>query len=275
MTPRFYDAHNHFHDERLVFCGAATGAGAAKMVVNGSKESDWPEVLAVARRWPLVVPSFGYHPWHVAQRTPDWLNELARCLDTIPSAVGEIGLDRWIDGHDLPEQERVFLPQLHAAAERGIPATIHCLKAWGRLLELLQSHPLPKCGFLLHSYSGPREMIEPLAELGGYFSISGYFAHERKHRQREVFRHVPADRFLIETDAPDQHLPPDRIEYPRIDPSSGDAINHPANLAAVYRFAAELRDEPIEILAEKVERNFYRLFGGLCEDSERRVFGGV
>jgi len=143
------------------------------------------------------------------------------------------------------------------------------------LFHALQSYPLPKMRIPAPLVQRSREMIEPLAELGAYFSISGYFAHERKHRLREVFRHVPADRFLIETDAPDQLLPPDRIEYPLVDPSSGDAINHSANLAAVYRFAAELRDETIEILSAQVERNFYRLFGGLCEDSEQRVFGGV
>jgi len=176
-------------------------------------------------------------------------------------SVGEIGLDRWIEGHDLEDQAEVFTWQLRLAAERNLPASIHCLQAWGRLLEILRAQPLPRCGFLLHSYGGPAEMVGPLAELGARFSLPGYFAHARKTRQREAFRRVPPDRLLIETDAPDQSLPAERVEHPLVDPASGQAINHPANLAAVYRFAAEVTGRPFEALAEQVEENFLRLFG--------------
>jgi TatD DNase family protein len=188
---------------------------------------------------------------------------LVRCLDAIPSAIGEIGLDRWIKDHDLAQQEEVFVWQLRLAAERDSPASIHCLQAWGRLLELLQAEPRPGCGFLLHSYGGPQEMITPLARLGAYFSIPGYFAHERKVRQRESFRHVPPDRLLIETDAPDQLLPDARNRHPLTDAASGKAINHPANLEAVYEFVAELLGERVQALANRVEENFQRLFGSL------------
>jgi TatD DNase family protein len=135
------------------------------------------------------------------------------------------------------------------------------LQAWGKLLELLRAEPRPRVGFVLHSFGGPREMISELAELGAYFSLPGYFAHDRKERQREVFRHVPPERFLIETDAPDQLLPPEHDRYPLLDNASGKAINHPANLGAVYQFAAELFEASVEQLAARVEANFSRLFG--------------
>ena len=114
---------------------------------------------------------------------------------------------------------------------------------------------------MLHSFGGSEELVAPLVELGAYFSIPGYFAHERKQRRRAAFKRVPPDRLLIETDAPDQLLPPERIQYPLRDPASGKELNHPANLAAVYRFVAELLDEPLECLAARVEQNFWRLFG--------------
>ena len=167
--------------------------------------------------------------------------------------------------HDPEQQEEVFAWQLRLAAERNLPVSIHCLQAWGRLLEILRAGPRLRCGFLLHSFGGPREMIAPLAELGAYFSLPGYFAHERKARQRETFRHVPPDRLLIETDAPDQLLPAERIQYPLVDPATGKAINHPANLGGVYRFAAELLGESLEALAERVGENFRRLFGAVSE----------
>jgi TatD DNase family protein len=196
-----------------------------------------------------------------------------RHLDSIPSAIGEVGLDRWIKDYDLAQQEQVFVWQWRLAAERELPVSIHCLQAWGRLLEILRAEPRPRCGFLLHSYGGPREMVAPLAELGAYFSLPGYFAHERKARQREAFRAVPPDRVLIETDAPDQLLPPERSSYTLADAQTGKAINHPANLRAVYQFAAELLNEPIEALAQRVERNFLRLFGALTAVPARDAKG--
>jgi TatD DNase family protein len=262
-----YDAHNHLHDDRLgpakaSLIHSATQEGVVRMVVNGSCEEDWPAVLTLAKAHPAVVlPSFGYHPWYVKERTVDWRPNLIHYLDQVPSAVGEIGLDRWIKDHDLAQQEEVFQSQLQIATDRNLPISIHCLKAWGRLFDLLRGGPTPRPGFLLHSYGGPQEMVEPLAKLGAYFSFPGYYAHERKHRQRETFRHVPLDRLLIETDAPDQLLPDSLTTHQLIDPASGNPINHPANLGAVYQFVAELIDIPLAELAGQVEANFKRLFG--------------
>jgi TatD DNase family protein len=235
-----------------------------KMIVNGACEGDWADVLELAKKYKQVVPSFGYHPWYIQERTIDWRANLVRYLDAVPSAIGEIGLDKWIKDHDLPQQEEVFVFQLRLAAERNLPVSIHCLQAWGRLFDLLREQPRPECGFVLHSYGGPREMIQPLAKLGAYFSLPGYFAHERKLRQRETFKQVPPDRLLIETDAPDQLLPDERNRHPLQDATSGKALNHPANLLAVYEFAAEWLNQPLEKLAGRVEENFLRLFGGVA-----------
>src|SRR5690606_13087771 len=96
-------------------------------------------------------------------------------------------------------------------------------------------------------------------ERGAYFSISGYFAQERKAKQREVFRHVPPERLLIETDAPDMAPPPEWSRYAL----GEEKLNHPANIVAVYEFVAELLELPVEALAGQVEANFARLFGSL------------
>ena len=268
---RLHDAHNHLQDERFRGCQeelieACRSEGVVAMVVNGACESDWPAVAGLARSHPdLVIPSLGYHPWYVGERTPAWREAFERALRETPGAVvGEIGLDRWKPGLDLVAQEEVFVWQLRLAAERELPASIHCLRAWGRLFDLLRAQPRPSRGFLLHSYGGPVEMVEPLARLGAYFSLPGYFAHDRKQRQRETFRHIPAERLLIETDAPDQGLPAARVRH-RVpgDPAADGAypLNHPANLRAVYEFAAELLGRPLDDLAAQVEANFTRLFG--------------
>lgn len=267
MKLRFFDAHNHLQDDRFggrqsELIRACEQEGLIRMVVNGACEEDWPHVAELARRYPQVLPSFGYHPWFLHERTAQWRENLLRFLNQVPSAIGEIGLDRWKPGLSYDGQEEVFITQLTIAAERNLPVSIHCLQTWGRMLELLKNGPRPERGFLLHSYGGPSEMIESFVELGAYFSLPGYYAHERKVRQREVFRHVPLERLLIETDAPDQLLPDDG-KHKLADQTSGQTINHPANIAAVYEFAAKLRGVTIESLALSVEENFLRLFSGL------------
>ena len=136
-----YDAHNHLQAERFGGRQAillAECPEVQRMVVNGCCEADWPAVAKLAAAHPQVLPSFGYHPWCIHERSPDWEAELNRMLDAHPAAVGEIGLDRWKKGLDYEGQEEVFGAQLRIAAQRNLPASIHCLKAWGRLLELLQ-----------------------------------------------------------------------------------------------------------------------------------------
>ena len=264
---KFFDAHNHLQDDRFAgrqneLLAAGEKVGVARMVVNGVCESDWPRVLDLARANKIVLPSFGYHPWYLHERTPDWQKNLEQFLDAVPSAVGEIGLDRWKPDLSYVDQEEIFLAQLQIAAERNLPVSIHCLQAWGRLLELLQKNARPQRGFVLHSFGGPAEMIPAFAKLGAYFSFPGYFLNERKQRQRESFRQVPADRVLVETDAPDQFLPEGKILFPLAD-ENGKPLNHPANLPAVYTGLAEFLGEKIEALAARVEENFLRVFGGL------------
>ena len=273
----FYDAHNHLQDDRFggrqnELLAACEKAGVARMVVNGACESDWPQVLALAKKFggasvlasrtnqTQVIPSFGCHPWYLAERTPDWLKNLETFLDKIPSAVGEIGLDRWKPDLPYAGQEEVFLAQLRIATERNLPVSIHCLQAWGRLHELLRDHPRPGCGFVLHSFGGPAEMVPAFARLGAYFSFPGYFLHGRKRRQREAFQVVPPDRLLVETDAPDQLLPEEKNLHP-LAGADGKPLNHPANLAAVYAGLAEFLGEKVESLAGRVEENFQRVFG--------------
>ena len=264
---KFYDAHNHLQDDRFggrqsELLAACEKVGVARMVVNGTCESDWPQVLSLAQENKTVLPSFGYHPWYVYKRTPDWQKNLGKFLDAVPGAIGEIGLDRWKPGLSYENQEEVFLAQLQIATKRNLPVSIHCLQAWGRLLELLQNHPRPQRGFVLHSFGGAAEMIPSLAKLGAYFSFPGYFLNERKLKRREIFKQVPPDRLLIETDAPDQLLPDDENHFPLVG-ADGKPLNHPANLVAVYPGFAEFLGAKTESLVARVEENFLCAFGGL------------
>jgi len=271
---RYFDAHNHLQDDwletvREPVIASLEAIGVARVVVNGTTEADWEFVAELARRYPWIMPSYGLHPWFLAGRTPDWKEKLIARLDLEPCGVGEIGLDRWMEGLDFEDQKSVFIEQLSLAAERNLPVSIHCLKAWGPLLDILRSRQLPARGFLLHSYGGSREMVPDFAKLGAYFSFSGYFLSEKNIAKREIFRDVPADRLLAETDAPAMHLPPGLVRFPLPDSPEGKPVNHPSNIISVYEGLAEIRGIPLPTLAALVEANFTRLFCGDERGSEK------
>ncbi len=262
----FYDAHCHLQDERLAGKASEVFAlyedlGVAEVVVNGTDPVDWKAVAKLAQDFDRVRPSFGLHPWKVNKIGAHWKLLLLELLDLYPEAgVGEIGLDRWVVGHDMAKQEPAFLWQLKQATERGLPVSIHCLRAWGRLQELLAESERPSGGFLLHSYGGPAEMVKPMVQLGAYFSISAYFELDKKEKQRCALKQIPLDRLLIETDAPDMLGPDSTVRY-RFE--GGDEINHPANIVSVYDFVARLFGMPIKELIEQVESNYKRFFLGI------------
>jgi TatD DNase family protein len=175
------------------------------------------------------------------------------------AAIGEIGLDRWVQGHDLKVQIPVFLDQLRLAVEFDRAATIHCIQAWGALWDSLREEKAPSRGFLLHAYGGPMEMIDGFVRRGAYFSFSPYFLHERKAAQREAFAAIPSDRLLVETDAPDLRPPDEANPRPLID-CDGNPANHPANIDVSYRGLAEVRGMEVADLAPLIAENFARLF---------------
>ncbi|WP_309381651.1 TatD family hydrolase [Cerasicoccus frondis] len=268
-----YDAHCHWHDARLQtdwdeISQTLDALPIARVVVNGTHAGDWPAVANLAERDPRVIPAFGLHPWRVNDAPVDWLQQLKHFLNRFPhAAVGEIGLDRWIKDHDLPRQQEVFQLQLAIAMQENRAVSIHCLQAWGMLLDILQHSVLTQRGFHLHGYGGSPEMIHDLAKLGGYFSFSAYVMHERKAKLRAAMLATPADRLLLETDAPDM-LPPEEWrdyqlsgEVAFLHAPQGEPRQHPANISASYRAAAIVRGLPEQTIRQEVADNFERFFG--------------
>lgn len=263
---RLYDAHNHLQDERLRpwlpgILASLPELGVTCAVVNGTREEDWEAVARLARAHAWIKPSFGLHPWHVKTRSPCWRDALLRYLTAFPDAgVGEIGLDRWISDPDLAAQDEVFREQMSIAHDLDRPVSIHCLRAWGALEKTLASGPIPRRGFLLHSYGGPMEMVPAFVAQGARFSLSPYFSHERKLRQAATFAAVPIDRLLAESDAPDMR-PPDALNSHVLRDADGSLLNHPANLLVSYQQLAKICDKPIEVISARLEENFLCLFG--------------
>ncbi len=277
----FYDAHNHLQDASLApfhaqILADLAAASVARVVVNGTCLSDWPDVAALAQAHAVVMPSFGLHPWDVGNAHEPWRAALESALTAHPSAgVGEIGLDRWILDRAKPDDPRLaglrraplaeqleaFTWQLALAARLNRPATIHCLDAWGALQSALHAMPLPARGFLVHAFGGSIEVARDLAALGAYFSFNTDFLAERHAGRRAVFAALPADRLLVETDAPAMPPPVKERAYPLPGRADGTVLNHPANVTAAYAGLAAVRGVPLDPLTTQVAENFRRLFG--------------
>lgn len=227
-------------------------AGISGCVTNATREDDWDEVAALARRFPgFVIPAYGIHPWFADTAEDGWEDRLRKRLENDPQAtVGEVGVDGWVDSPAMEVQYPVFLKQAQIAAELGRVMTVHCLKAWEELFSAMDEAEAWPEKFLMHSFGGSIEVAERLMKKGAWFSFSGHFLHERKAKVLEVFGKLPQDRILLETDAPDM-IPPERfVKFPL-----GESVNHPANLAEIAAaFGRELGDGILERIGENGKR---------------------
>ncbi|KAK9681836.1 hypothetical protein RND81_10G030900 [Saponaria officinalis] len=297
---KLFDAHCHLQDPRILnhapqLIRTSLGAGITHFAVNGVSEKDWHLVKQMSESYPSVLPCFGIHPWEVQERSPSWFTVLRQYFDSTPSAsVGEIGLDKGSRGReiDFNDQVDVFRKQLELAKELKKPASVHCVRAFGDLLDVMKSAgPFPE-GVVLHSYLGSAEMVPELARLGAYFSFSGFLMSMKPQKAKKMVKAVPSDRILLETDAPDAlpkvnwdslfivkedpSLPPGLQERREI-PNSRDGddmsdvakdvpvfpkemLNHPANIHNVLSYVASLLEMTKEELAGVSYSNAIRLF---------------
>ena len=167
--PSFTDAHAHLPAEPERDANLRVPAGA-RILLNAAKLEDFPRVAALAKKFPgRIVPAFGVHPWFAEEWNSDAKRILReRLAEAAPGevAVGEIGLDRCRG--NASDQETAFREQLALAAELHVPATVHCVRAFGKteavLREFSAAGTLPP--ILLHAYCGSPEQARAFARLG-------------------------------------------------------------------------------------------------------------
>lgn len=261
---QYFDAHCHLYDARLVpameqdpFLNDSVPIAA--QVVNGTHPDNWSVIQGMAPfRDSRLLKAYGVHPWRVSELPHNWESQLREMLSSGAVSVGEIGLDNWVEPRDEKLQRDVFMRQLQIASETGLPPTIHCVRAYGQLIDCLRSGPDLPNGFLAHGFGGSKEVLFHIIDLGGYVSFSAYGAHPGRKRIRDAVRACPKDRLLAETDAPDMVPPENVCEYPLSDTSG--RLQHPLEIATAYAHLAEWRGETLEVLTLQIQQNFNALF---------------
>jgi TatD DNase family protein len=249
-----YDSHCHldveaFDADRDAVLARARAAGVGRQLVPAIDAAHWPGLQALCDAHADLVPAYGLHPLLLDDHRDEHLEQLDTLLARQPrAAVGECGLDFYVDGLDAGRQRHFFAAQLQLARRHDRPLVLHARRA---VEEVTLS--LRRIGGLrgvVHSFSGSPEQARQLFELGFCLGIGGPVTYPRAHRLRRLVATMPLEFLLLETDAPDQ-------------PDAGHRgqRNEPARLPEVLRVVADLRGQGEQHVAEATTANARRLFG--------------
>ncbi len=246
--------HPAFHGDLAEVLERARGAGVGSIVVTGTSVQESTAALALSNTHENIFCTAGVHPHH-ARECDDTTIAALRVLAQQPKvvAIGECGLDFNRDYSPHPDQEKWFEAQVALACELEKPLFLHSRDASEPFVKVLRNFSLPNS--VAHCFTGQQEELHACLDLGLYIGITGWICDERRGAHLlQLVREVPADRLMLETDAP--YLTPRSMR-----PQPKARRNEPAFLPHVLRTVAEaLRKEP-ERVAEETTRNARTFFG--------------
>ncbi len=249
-----YDSHCHldapeFDADREAVTARARAAGVTRQLIPAVDRAGWPKLRAICAADPDLRPAYGLHPTFLDRHAPPDLDELAAWLERErPAAVGECGLDYFVEGLDRDLQRRYFEGQLVLARDFDLPLVLHARRAVDDVIQALR-----RVGGLrgvVHSWSGSGQQADALFELGFSLGIGGPVTYDRARRLRATVASMPLDRLLLETDSPDQPDADHRGER-----------NGPERLRRVLDEVALLRGVEPATIAAATTANARRLFG--------------
>ena len=228
----------------------AAAANVEHMLCVAVDLETFSAVAAAASRYPNVSASVGVHPNTADDAIEPTVEDLLqRGDDDSIVAIGETGLDYFRSAGDLSWQRRRFRTHIAAAREIGKPLIIHCRDAAPDLLQILTHERAGDVGGVMHCFVEDWEVAQAALDLGFYISLSGIVTFKNATALKDVARQVPADRLLVETDAP--WLAPVPVRGKQ---------NEPAYVRHTAAYVAALREVEYSILARTTTANFYRLF---------------
>ena len=255
------DSHCHvdnqaFAADREAVIERALAAGVTHLLAIGTGEGpphDLGAAIALAEKHACFRATVGVHPHDAAKATGETFLRLAELVKH-PKVVGygEIGLDYHYDFSPRDVQQGVFIEQMALARDAGLPIVIHTREAWDDTFRLIEEHWPPENGGVFHCFSGGKEEMARAVALGFHIGLGGVLTFPKSDALREAARETPADRLLLETDAP--YLAPVPFRGKRCEPA------HTMHTAARL---AEVRGVTLAEIDRLTTANFERLFGTL------------
>ena len=247
------DSHSHFDapefdGDRDAALARARAAGVTRQVVPAVAASSWPKLREVCAQDAGLFAAYGLHPMYLSEHRPAHLEDLRTWIEREkPVAVGECGLDFFVEGLDAETQQQYFDGQLRLAREFDLPVIVHARRAVDAVIASIRR--IGGLRGVVHSFSGSPEQARHLWQLGFLIGLGGPVTYERANRLRALARTMPLDYLLLETDAPDQ--PDAGIRGQR---------NEPARLPVVRDVIAGLRGITAVEVSQATTRNAERLF---------------
>lgn len=229
----------------------ARAQGVGRIVTISTRVRELPKLLAIAERFNDVFCSVGTHPHNAHEELDISTADLVtKAANPKVVAIGEAGLDYFYDKSPRPAQEQGFRAHITAARETGLPLVIHSREADEDMARILEQE-MGKGAFpaVLHCFTGGRDLAMRAIELGLFISFTGILTFKTSNALREIAADLPADRILVETDAP--YLAPGKFRGKR---------NEPAYVVETAKTLAETRGVSFDEIASQTTENFFRLF---------------
>ncbi|HHH89480.1 MAG TPA: TatD family deoxyribonuclease [Aliiroseovarius sp.] len=249
-----FDSHCHldseaFDADRAQVLERCRASGIRHFLVPGVARAGWDRLLTLCDRETGLYPALGLHPVFIEQHAPAHLDALQGCLAGHKVyAIGEIGLDFYIDNPDRARQRDFFVAQLEIARAANLPVILHIRKAHDEVLALLRKHPVP--GGFAHAFNGSLQQARQFIDLGFRLGFGGTLTYPGSHRIHALAKALPPEAMVLETDAPDMAVAAHRGER-----------NSPEYILDCLQALAALRGEEPERLAEQTTANVFAVLG--------------
>lgn len=250
---QLFDSHCHldcveFDVDRAQVLARCKALGLVGIVLPGVAAAGWDKLLSTAAADPIYYPTLGLHPMYVSEHEEVHLARLEReiALHSVV-AIGEIGLDFFVDGLDRDRQLELFKAQLAIAATANLPVVLHVRKAHDEVLACLRRAPGVRG--VVHAFGGSEQQARVYIDLGFKLGFGGAMTYDRALKLRRLAHDLPLSSILLETDAPD--IPTSA--------HSGER-NSPEYLPEILACLAELRGETSEHVAAQTTRNALELY---------------
>lgn len=242
------DTHCHldveaFDADRQAVLSRAQVSGVRHILIPGIHTGNWQTLLALCEQHTGLHPALGLHPVYCEQHKDEDIALLHSCIRQYhPVAVGEIGLDFYIDNPDKPRQLALLEQQLDIAIETKLPVILHVRKAHEQMLALLKSHPVR--GGIAHAFNGSLQQAAKYIEYGFKLGFGGMLTYERSVKLRKLARDLPLESLVLETDAPDMTVASHHGER-----------NSPEYLPECLQALADVRGEDCARVAAQTTQN--------------------
>jgi TatD DNase family protein len=247
------DAAEFDADRDAVVAAAKVDVGGTAMVIPAVERANFGAVASVCREYPACAPAYGIHPMYVGRAQREDLDALRATLAHASAvAVGEIGLDHYVEPRDEALQDFYLVEQLKIAREFDLPVLLHVRRAIDPLLKRLRQHTV--CGGIAHAFNGSRQQAEEFIKLGFKLGFGGAMTFPGSRRIRELAATLPLDSIVLETDAPDMS-PAWKV----------GARNTPADLLPIAATLADLRGLPLATIAAATSANALAVLPRLVE----------